>query len=190
MNKVFVLFICWIFYASLAFAQVTPQDRRVEQEKRESLRTSEELRYEEKEPSPQVSQSLDYNYFRELLEKNNAVFSDACRTVSILTGVAEKYSDFDSQLSFLKDNNTIPRKVEYDLIPNQPLRKGLVAYMYCSAMKIKGGLWMRLFGVNQRYAFKELVYMNMMLPGHEKDIVSGKELILLLTQAANYLTQK
>jgi hypothetical protein len=189
MNKVFLSLTCLFFFVSVALAQTTPQDRRVEQEKRDSLRTSEELKYEKKEPNPQPNQTIEIDYFRELLEKRNALFSDACKTVSILTGIIGQYPDFNSQLSFLKENNIIPNKVAYDLVPNQPLRKGLAAHIYCKALKIKGGLWMRLFGVNQRYAFKELVYMGMMLPGHEKDIVTGKELILLLTEAANYITQ-
>lgn len=190
MKRAFLLLIILVFYTSVVLAQTTPQDRRIEQEKRDSLSVTEELRYEKKEPSPQPSTSIDQDYFKELLEKKNALFSDACKTISILTGIIDQCPDFKSQLDFLKQNNIIPRKVAYDLIPNQPLRKGLAAYMYCRALKIKGGLWMRLFGVNQRYAFKELLYMGMMLPGHEKDIVTGKELILLLTEAANYLTQE
>ena len=190
MKRAFLLVIILVFHASVVLAQTIPQDRRVEQEKRESLSVTEELRYEKKQPSPQPSKSIDQDYFKELLERKNSLFSDACKTVSILMGVADQYPDFQSQFDFLKQNNIIPKKVAYDLVPNQPLRKGLASYMYCKALKIKGGLWMRLFGVNQRYAFKELVYMEMMLPGHEKDIVTGKELILLLTEAADYLTQE
>ncbi|MFC1708496.1 hypothetical protein ACFL2J_00350 [Candidatus Omnitrophota bacterium] len=190
MNRVFLVLICLIFFVSSAFAQTAEETRRVEQEKRDSLSTTEELRYEKKEPSLQPSQAVDYDYFQHLLTKRVTLFSDGCKTLTILMGIGSQYPDFDSQLRFFQENSIIPKKLKSGQLPDQPLRKGLTAYMFCRALKIKGGLWMHLFGVSQRYALKELVYMSMMLPGYTRDIVTGKELILLLTQVAEYITRE
>ena len=73
--------------------------------------------------------------------------------------------------------------------PNEPLRKGLAAYMFCKALGIKGGLAARVFGMNERYAMKELIFEEMMYPGDARDIVRGKELIVMVTRSAEYLAQ-
>jgi hypothetical protein len=62
--------------------------------------------------------------------------------------------------------------------------------MFAKAMDIKGGMTLRIFGLTQRYALKELVYQDIMLPGIVHDFVSGQELIWTLTQAADYMAEK
>jgi hypothetical protein len=97
--------------------------------------------------------------------------------------------EFSSQVASLKQRNIIPSKITAELSPNQPLSKGLAAYMFCQALNIKGGLLLRLFGMNQRYALKELVFQRIMSPGRVKDTVSGKELIVIFTRAIEYMTK-
>jgi len=62
--------------------------------------------------------------------------------------------------------------------------------MFAQAMGIKGGIVLRTFGLSQRYAFKELVYQGIMFPGNVHDVMSGRELIWTLTQAADYMAEK
>ena len=66
----------------------------------------------------------------------------------------------------------------------------LAAYMFYKALGIKGGLCLRLFGVNERYAVKELGFQGIMPSGNVNDIVSGEELVSAFTQATNYITKK
>ena len=168
-----------------------PEDkRRIEEEKRRSLRSTEVEVLQEK---PQVSASdasIDFSYFKELLSRRVTFGYDACRVLVVLLGVEQQYRDIDSQISFLKQRNIIPENIAKEFNPNEPLCKGLAAYMFCQALEIKGGIWMRIFGVTQRYALKELVYEGIILPGTVNDIVSGKELILMLTNSAEYLADK
>lgn len=170
-------------------AQGIGDERRVEEEKRESLRPTEVELLEEKHKTIQPADFKDIGYFKDLLSRRVASGYDALRTLVILLGAEDQYKEPESQISFLKERNIIPKKIAKDFDPEQPLRKGLVAYMYCQALDIKGGLWIRLFGLNQRYALKELVYEKIMLPGTVQDIVSGKELILILTKSAEYMAK-
>ena len=64
--------------------------------------------------------------------------------------------------------------------------KILCTYMFSKAFDIKRGVILSLFGMSERYALKELVYQGMMSPGNVKDIVSGEELISILTQTGDY----
>jgi hypothetical protein len=190
MKKIGLLLLLLVLTPFLLMAQTAEDKRRIEEEKRESLRPSEvRILWEEREKSYPELTPIKRDYFAELLSKRVAFFSDACRVLTVLMGVENQYKDFDSQIAFFKERNIIPRRIALECNPAEPLCKGLTAYMFCEALGIKGGLWLRLFGMNQRYALRELVFEGIMSPGNINDIVSGKELIFILTQAANYLSR-
>ena len=190
MKKTLSLFLFLIFFSSLLMAQTSEEERRIEEEKRQSLRSTEESIFEKREPGFRPTDSTELGYFRELLSRRVIFHYDACRALVILMGVENQYKDLNSQIAFLKEKNIIPRKTASEFDPNEPLRKGLAAYMFCRALEIKGGLWLRLFDKSQRYALKELVFEGIMSPGNVNDIVSGKELILIFTTAANYKAKR
>ena len=72
----------------------------------------------------------------------------------------------------------------------EPLRKGLFAYMLYSALDVKGGITLSLFGVSERYALKELVYQGILSSGNVKDILSGDELVTTTMRAADFIAKK
>lgn len=190
MKKVLSLCLFLIFFSSLLMAQTSEEERRIEEEKRQSLHSTEERIFEKRELGFRPTDSTELGYFRELLSRRVIFHYDACRALVILMGVENQYKDLNAQIAFLKEKNIIPRKTASEFDPNEPLRKGLAAYMFCRALEIKGGLWLRLFDKSQRYALRELVFEGIMSPGNVNDIVSGKELILILTTAANYKAKR
>lgn len=176
----------------LSMAQTTKQDRRIEEEKRQSLEAT--VEYKSKAQTVRFKPSGEFNiaYFEQLFIRKIAYRNDAFRSLVMLMGYESQYpaQDINSRISFLLENNIMPKQIAVNFDADAPLRKGEAAYMFCKAMKIRGGLWIRLFGMSSRYALKELVYQGIMLPGSANDIVSGKELILMLTESASYLTKK
>ncbi len=188
MKKVLILLVSFFLLPSLLMAQSLQEERRVEETKRENLQSSETSLSPEK-PKKAKSQPLDpvdMIYFAELVPRRIAFGYDACKAVVVLMGVDNKYIDLESQVSFLKENKLLPNYLESGFDPMKPLRKGVLAYMFCKVLDIKGGILLRLLGMNQRYALKELVYQGIMSSGNEKDIVSGEELVLTLTRAVSY----
>lgn len=189
MMRVFIFLFYCIFFTSTLIAQTTEEERRIEEEKRQSLRPT-ETGISEGEITPKPIAPVEFVYFAELMARKIAFRYDACRTIIILMGMEEKYKDLGSQIRFLKERHIIPERLEQNFEPMEPLRKGLAAYMFCKVLDIKGGLCLRLFGMNERYALKELVYQKIMASGNVKDIVSGEELISILMRAANYMARK
>ncbi|UCC94869.1 MAG: hypothetical protein JSW40_08665 [Candidatus Omnitrophota bacterium] len=189
MKGVIFFFLILPFIAfSVVRAQSLEDRRRVEEEKRDSLRPSEARIAEEQESSK--SSPIQEDYFQKLLSKDTASFSDTCIVLAILMRIEDKYSDFDSQVVFFKERGIVSNRIASGRGPDDPLKKGVAAYMFCKSLGIKGGLWMRLFGVSQRYALRELIFENIILEGNVDDTVSGKELIFIASQAANYLIEK
>lgn len=179
-----------VLFPSLAISQTLEEKRRIEEKKRESLKPSEVQIGKEKEAAPLIISPLDLAYFTELMPKKVTFRYDACKMLVILMGVEDEYLDLDSQTAFLKEKNLLPKKYETEFNPMQPLRKGLVAYMFCQALKIKGGISLRVFGVSERYALKEIAFEGIMPSGNVKDIVSGEELVAAFIQATHYSAKK
>ena len=189
MKKIFILSICLSLFSSLLIAQTTEEDRRIEEEKRESLQPT-EAGIEKRKASPKPIAPIDLIYFAELMPKKIAFRYDACKALVVLMGVEDQYIDLDSQVIFLKEKNLLPKKFETGFDPMEPLQKGLTAYMFCKALGIKGGICLSLFGMSERYALKELVYQGIMSSGNVSDIVSGEELVSIVMQSANYMAKK
>ena len=190
MKRILVFVFFFFLFPSFLIAQTSEEKRTVEEEKRESLRPSEiQILKTQKITRPPVVPA-DLVYFAELMPRRVAYRYDACKALVILAGVEDQYIDLDSQVAFLKKERLIPKRYEAEFDPMKPLRKGLAAFMFCRVLEIKGGLYIGLFGLNERYALKELIYEGIMPYGNAKDIVSGEELVLTLTQAANFLSKK
>ena len=176
-------------------AQSREQDRRIEERKREELRQSTPAlpaassviapptEVEVPAPIPEVLETL---YFASLMGKRIAYRYDAIMGILIVLGVQEDYLDLDSQVAFLQREGLLPPRYRKSFDPMQPLRRGLVAYMFQQALDIRGGIALHLFGPSERYAMKELGFQGIMSPGLTSDLVSGGELVQIITQAANY----
>ena len=192
MKKIIILLVCLSHFPSLSIAETLEEKRRVEEEKREDLRPSEvQIREGKVALSPRAPfDPIDIVYFAKLMPKKVVFRYDACKALVVLVGVEDEYIDLNSQVAFLKKRNLLPKKHQSEFDPMQPLRRGLVAYMFCEALDIKGGLILRIFGMSQRYALKELAFQGIMSSGNVNDIVSGEELVLVFTQAVQYMEQK
>ena len=188
MKKIFIISICLILIPSSLLAETSEEKRRIEEKKRESLESTETDIAAKREPRPPL-EPIDMVYLMELSLRKVVFGYDACKTLVILLGVENDYIDLDSQVDFLKKNGLLPKKLESKFEPMKPLRKGVAAYMFAKALGIKGGVILRVFSINPRYALKELVYQGIMSPGNTNDIVSGDELFYMLTQSTAYMAE-
>lgn len=187
----------FIFFAILLILFIIPsalyskvnEERRIKQGKITSLQPTEIPSTYGKSPQPLPKEESEDSYFQDLLSREIAYNKDACKAIVILLGVKDTYADADSQKAFLEESKIIPIKGRgFDL--EAPICKGAAAWMFCRALGIKGGLWLRFFGMSERYALRELVYEGIMPGGSTDEIVNGQELVLMLTKAAEYATEK
>jgi hypothetical protein len=190
MKRLLILILISIGLCSVALAQSPEDKRRVEEEKRQDLKLSEFYLPEAEPVKVQEDRSDQNSYFEELMTKEVAVLSDVYKTLTILMGAGDQFSDLDSQYDFLVKNGIVSEVIGTKANYDEPLRKGATAYMFTKAIDIKGGIILRAFGTTQRYAFKELVYREIMFPGNVHDVMTGQELILTVTRAADHMANK
>ncbi|MDB4303269.1 hypothetical protein N9934_00575 [Desulfosarcina sp.] len=191
MKKLGIALIISCICISQAFAQVSSEGkRRIEEGKREELKTSEIYGAEAIEEIPEEKAVIDFEYFRMLLSRRVTYRFDGVAALALLIGIQETYPTIDDQVAYLMSSGIIPQRFHDNFKLDEPLRKGLAAYMFSKAIGLKGGIITRIFGMSERYAVQELVFQGVMYPGNVKDILNGKELVLLLSESTNYMLER
>jgi hypothetical protein len=159
-------------------------ERRVEEETRASLASTEAV-VEPAKAGVSPRQAINREYFKRLINQSRARKVDGVYTVIVLLGKEKQFTSFPAEVEFLKENGYLPKGAAWDL--NDSLTKGELAFMLYKALKIKGGVHLRVFGASQRYALSELVFMGIMVRGHQDDVVTGRELAYSFIESADYL---
>lgn len=188
-----------VFIASTASAITTTSARRIKEDKRialeptepaMSVETNEPAMSVETKPAPYTPPDIKNEYFAKLLSKRAADMSDACKVLVMLMGKDKDYPGTDAQIAFLKEKGVFPKGIRDKVYPGMKLRKGVAAYMFCRAVGIKGGVFLTLLGTTERYAMRELIYEGIMRPGDASDLVTGRELTLMVIGSAEYISER
>jgi len=126
-------------------------------------------------------------YLRRIFEKDKASYGDACRAVLSLIKSEHSDADFAAISGELNGRGVI--NAGWELQESSLLTKGTLAYMVCQALEIKGGVTLRLFGINRRYALRECIHRRLIVGGTTDEYVTGRELIDVITNATIYKEQ-
>ena len=73
---------------------------------------------------------------------------------------------------------------------NESISRGVLAVALCRELKIRGGLTMMIIGPHQRYATRELQYMNLYPPSSPQQTFSGAQFIGIISRAEDYQRQQ
>jgi len=136
-------------------------------------------------PAPAApAASTDAQFFGELAYKDVATAADTARALTILVSEgAENGADFAAAKAYLAKQGVLPDGWLSKVAAEEPTDKGRLASLVCRALKIKGGLWMRLFGPQPRLALRECAYLELMAQGCDYCHVSGGELVGVIDRA-------
>jgi hypothetical protein len=120
----------------------------------------------------------DAQFFAELGYKDAASAHDVARAMVILASEGKECgADFEKCKTYLKGRGVLPDGWLDKAKAEDPIDKSTLASLVCRSLDIKGGLWMRLFGPQPRFALRECVYHELMMPGADYAYVSGGELV-------------
>lgn len=152
----------------------------------------------------------DNNVYRDLVDKGVATYEDGCRAISCFVDVPADTMTFEEVVAELKEKGIIGKRWKYKA--EKPVTRGIMAYMVCRALNIKGGLTMRTInttkrftrlicsklgikgdfglpdiGIGKRYAYLELQNMGLVPAGHKKTFLTGHDLLALMYRIEQYI---
>lgn len=131
-------------------------------------------------------------FFRELYEQPGTTRADAVRAVCFIVNQDSPAWTYDEALAILKETRVIPRnwKIKGDL----PLTKGFLCNLILRALQKKcseqGGMMVRMWGVNDRSAYRECLHNQIVSAGGEGKAVAGSELVGAVSQASRFLRER
>ena len=118
-----ICIICLLVFSSLSFAQSSVNDRRIEEDKRRDLRTTESNqpgeRTEQPPNRPSPMRPLDRMYFAELIIKKITYHYDLCKVISLLLEKENIYITLAAQIRLLKENDFLPSKFKDEFPPSE-----------------------------------------------------------------------
>lgn len=148
--------------------------------------------------------------YRDLIERGIATYEDGCRAISCFTDVKEGELEFDELVLELKKRGIAGKRWEYEA--EKPLTRGVISYMACKILKIKGGLTMRVIditnsftsliseklktkdgialpdiGMYKRYAYLEFQDMGTMPKGNKGKYLTGHDLLAMMYRIEQYI---
>lgn len=135
----------------------------------------------------QTASAYDPNYLNEVVGQKAVTVADGFELILILMQLEDRYPDFETQKNYLLQENII--KPSWDQ-KEEPLRYGALAYMLTKMLRLKGGLKARIFGISERFAMEELSHQGILREGHKQDLITGQELVIIMTQAAQFLVNQ
>ena len=116
----------------------------------------------------------------ELSQKKWCSNDEACSMVLHLAAGGDECASFEQRLEKLKGQELLPDG--WELAADEPVTKGTLAYMLCQALKIDGGLLMHIVP-GRRYAYREMVYREIMSKGSEYEPLTGPEAVGIIGRA-------
>jgi len=129
-------------------------------------------------------------YTLELSRQGTATVADGYRVFVML---AQEHGRIDSEIPAvnMEFNQLRHTLISAGLIsrswcfhPSAGLERDVLAYMTASYLNVRPGLLTSLLGMTRRYAYREMQFRRFMKSGQPHQIVSGAELLSVMTRVA------
>jgi hypothetical protein len=117
----------------------------------------------------------------ELSNKTWCTNDEACSLILLFSEGQDRCANFADRLEKLRALGFV--QDHWNLLADEPVTKGTLAYMICRALKVRGGFFMHLIP-SRRYAYREAVYMKIMQKGSENEPLTGPEVVGVLGRVA------
>ncbi|HUB25286.1 MAG TPA: hypothetical protein VL992_07630 [Tepidisphaeraceae bacterium] len=133
---------------------------------------------------PGDDQDTQIDFWHTLATKSVCSNNDAFHALLLDIDGTDPNPDYAARVAALKQRGLVLGW--FNRPANEGVTRGTVAVAICKAAGIKGGVTMRLFGPNERYCLRELVYMNLLPPSSENQTFSGVELVGVIGRFEDY----
>ncbi len=124
-----------------------------------------------------------------MVHKPKCTVADAVRAICMLESGGDIGQNYQQRYEYLKQRGII--RDNWHLKPEQWIDRGTLAYMLLKTAKIKGGINIFLFASwglgDRRYAYREMLYHELMEEGVSYNYVSGPELITAVGNVDRYM---
>ncbi len=134
-----------------------------------------------------VTAQLDF--WHELPGRSAITNDEGIHGIILMINGTDETGSYENRLAFLETNGWLPKGLG-DEASNVAMQRGTLASILTRAMDIEGGVMMRLTDKSPRYAYRELVYMNLMPEGSEQMVLDGLDYVGVISKCEDHMRRE
>jgi len=129
-----------------------------------------------------IVRSVDF--WHELPRRSAVTNDEALHGLILFADGDDPNETYDQRAEYLKALGWLAGG--FDEPANLAMQRGTLAKALTHALEIEGGVMMQLTGKSARYATRELVFLGIMPPGTEQQVLSGYQYVGVISEAQDY----
>lgn len=131
-----------------------------------------------------ADQTASLDFWHELPGRSAVTNNEGLHGVLVFNGATDEFKSYDERVAHFKKAGWL--RADFDEPANLAMQRGTLAKLLAHALDIDGGVMMQVTGKSPRYAMRELVYLNMMPPGTDQQVLSGQDYVAAISKAQDY----
>jgi hypothetical protein len=124
------------------------------------------------------------NFWHELASRHLTSNDDAFHGLLLYVDGKDDSANYAQRVATLKSRGMLPDS--FSAPADVAVRRGILAIAITKILDIRGGWAMHVFGPNQRYATRELIYDNVFPPSSAQQTFSGSEYVGIIGKIEDY----
>jgi len=137
--------------------------------------------------SPEIAGNdadVQMEFWHRLVDRKLTSNDEAFHGLLLFLDGEDPAEDYTARVTILKERNLLSE--DFDEPADAAVRRGSLAVAIAHALRIRGGLTMRIFGPTPRYATRELQYLSIYPPSSPHQTFSGAEFLGIMGRVEDY----
>lgn len=125
------------------------------------------------------------DFWHELNARPVTSYDEAFHGLLLLIDGEDDSAGYEARVEKLRSRGLLPGS--FDRPGDEAAQRGAVAVVLAKALQIKGGLFMHVTGGHERYAVRELAYINVYPASSPRQTFTGAEFVAVIGRAEDYM---
>lgn len=125
------------------------------------------------------------DFWHELPGRSAISNNEGVHGIILLMEGTDTSGSYENRLAYLDERGWLPPSLKEE-DANVAMQRGMLAAILVRALEIDGGVMMQLTGRAPRYAYREMVYLDLMPPGSEQMVVDGLDFLGVISECEDY----
>lgn len=134
-----------------------------------------------------ISSQLDF--WHEMPGRSAITNDEGVHGVILMMNGSDTTGSYENRLGYLEENGWLPERLAGEE-SNVAMQRGTLASILTSVMDIDGGVMMQLTNKSPRYAYREMVYLNLMPEGSEQMVLDGLDYLGVISKCEDFLRRR
>jgi hypothetical protein len=129
-------------------------------------------------------ENAELDFWHNLPGRSAVTNDEGLHGVLVFADGQDPTRSYSDRIALLKERGWITKG--FDEPGTLAMQRGTLAKALCHVLEVKGGVMMRVTDKSPRYAARELMYLGILAPGTEQQVLSGLDYLGVISKAQDY----